>query len=181
MKKYILFALCLLTLLGLAGCKRDKTNNDVPATDKPGNGSSAGDMTPTTPDSGSTAKPDQSMGDMAQDALDKTEKAVRDLWDDMQVAAANLTDVMDQDAAAVLEEWGLDRTLLEDYTVKRYTDDQGGRLILARVKAGHAAEVAAALQAKGVNAQVWENGNYVLIADTDRVQDIVTRFKALTF
>ena len=160
MKKYILFALCLLTLATLTGCRRDKTNNDVPATDKPDtNGSSsAGDMT-QTPDRGSTAKPDQNMGDMAQDALDKTSKAVRELWDDMQVAAANLTDVMDQDADAVLDEWGLDRTLLEDYTVKRYTDDQGGRLILARVKAGHAAEVASALQAKGVNAQVWENGD----------------------
>ena len=193
MKKLFLCTLCLLMLVSLTGCRR-KTNQDVPAPDQNQSGGNVNNGTDgnlnggtgnsqnsgttndfTTPDTPSTP------GQAAQDVVDGTKKAVRELWDDMKITAANLTDLEMTDADALLEEWGLDKTLLEDYTVKRYSDGEGGRMILARVKTGQAAQVAAALQAKGVDAKVWENGDYVLIADTDRAQDIVTRFQAITF
>lgn len=196
MKKLFLYTLCLLMLATMTGCRRNK-EQDVPAPNpnqnqtQNGNGSGATDNmnggtgnsqnSGTTNDFGSNGGMLENMGESAQNMVDGAQKAVRELWDDMKITAANLTDLPDTDADALLEEWGLDKTLLEDYTVKRYSDGEGGRMILARVKAGHAAEVASALQAKGVDAKVWENGNYVLIADTDRAQDIVTRFQALNF
>lgn len=187
MKKLFLCTLCLLMLVSLTGCRR-KTNQDVPAPNQNQSGGTVDNGTDGNLNGGTDQNPNgtgngmlENMGDSAQNAVDGAKKAVKELWDDMKITAANLTDLEMTDADALLGEWGLDKTLLEDYTVKRYSDGEGGRLILARVKAGHAAEIAAALQAKGVSAQVWENGDYVLIADTDRAQDIVTRFQAITF
>lgn len=186
MKKLFLCTLCLLMLVSLAGCKRDK-NNDVPAPPSGGTVSDSGSGTvnggagsqtpqPQAPDPGT-----ETPGQMVGDALEGAKRTVRELWDDMKVTAADLTDLPAADADGLLAEWGIDKTLVEEHLVKQFAGPEGGRVLLLRAKPGHAAEVAAALRAKGVSAQVWEKGDYVLVTDTDRAKAIADSFSALNF
>ena len=188
MKKLFLCTLCLLTLVNLTGCRRDK-NNDVPAPNPNGTVSDSGNGT-VNGGSGTTQTPDpapqtpdgtQTPGQTAQDVLDGAKRTVQEIWDDMKVTAADLTDLPMTDAEGVLTEWGIDKTLVEEHLVKRFTDPEGGRVMLIRVKPGHASEVAAALKSKGVSAQVWEKGDYVLVADSERAKAIADSFNALNF
>ena len=187
MKKLFLCTLCLLTLVNLTGCRRNK-NNDVPAPDANNSGSVSNSGTGDVSGSGSQTTPPQTAdpapqtpGQTAQDVLDGAKRTVQQIWDDMKVAAADLTDLPLTDAEGVLTEWGIDKTLVEEHLVKQFAGPEGGRVMLIRAKPGHAAEVAAALRAKGVEAQVWEKGDYVLVADSDRAKAIADSFNALNF